>query len=59
MRKHKIKYEHVNFYFIRIRATGEKNKMDLGQIKSLTRKKRSIRKGTRKHFKGYVEISSL
>jgi hypothetical protein len=59
MKKHKIKYEHVNFYFIRIRATGEKNGMDLNQIKALTRRKKSIKKGTRKHFKGHVEISSL
>jgi len=59
MRKHKIKYEHVNFYFIRIRATGEKNAMDLGQIKALTRKKRHSARKTRKHFKGHVEISTL
>lgn len=59
MKKHKIKYEHVNFYFIRVRANGEKNGMDLGQIKALTRRKRPLQKGTRKHFKGHVEISSL
>lgn len=58
MKKHKIKYEHVNFYFTRIRANGEKNKMDLGQIKLLTRRKRA-KKGTRKHFKGHVEITEL
>jgi len=58
MRKHKIKYEHVNFYFIRIRATGEKDEMDVEQITRLTRKKRTRKiKGTRKHFKGYIEIS--
>jgi hypothetical protein len=59
MHKHKIKYEHVNFYFIRVRATGEKNAMDLGQIKALTRRKKPLARGTRKHFKGHVEISSL
>jgi hypothetical protein len=59
MKKHKIKYEHVNFYFTRIRANGEKNGMDLGQIKMLTRRKRPLKRGTRKHFKGHVEISSI
>jgi hypothetical protein len=59
LKKHKIKYEHVNFYFIRIRANGEKSKMDLGQIKALTRRKKPLKKGTRKHFKGHMEISSL
>jgi hypothetical protein len=59
MKKHKIKYEHVNFYFTRIRATGEKNGLDLGQIRKLTRKNRKIKKGTRKHSKGYVEISEV
>jgi hypothetical protein len=57
MKKHKIKYEHVNFYFTRVRANGEKNGMDLGQIRLLTRKNRnSVKKGTRKEFKGVVEI---
>jgi hypothetical protein len=56
MKKHKIKYEHVNFYFTRIRANGEKNGMDLNQIKKLTRRNRNKKKGTRKHFKGHVEI---
>jgi len=60
LKKHKIKYEHVNFYFIRIRANGEKESMDVEQITRLTRKKRARKiKGTRKHFKGYIEISSL
>ena len=59
MKKHKIKYEHVNFYFTRIRANGNKNGMDLGQIRKLTRKNRKIKKGTRKHSKGYVEISEV
>jgi hypothetical protein len=60
MKKHKIKYEHVNFYFTRVRANGEKNGMDIGQIRALTRRKgRALKKGTRKHFKGHVEISSL
>jgi hypothetical protein len=60
LKKHKIKYEHVNFYFIRIRANGEKETMDVEQITRLTRKKRARKiKGTRKHFKGYIEISSL
>lgn len=49
MRKHRIQYEHVNFYFVRVRATGEKNGMDIGQIKTLTRKQRaSGSKKTRK-----------
>ena len=56
MKKHKIKYEHVAFYFIRVRANMEKNGMDIGQIGSLTRKKRG--KKTRKN-KGIIEISSL
>jgi hypothetical protein len=57
MKKHKIKYEHVNFYFTRIRANGEKDRMDLNQIRALTRRKgRALKKGTRKHFKGYVVI---
>jgi hypothetical protein len=57
MKKHKIKYEHVNFYFTRVRANGEKNGMDLGQIRLLTRKNRISKKnGTRKEFKGVVEI---
>ena len=60
MKKHKIKYEHVNFYFTRVRANGEKNGMDLNQIRALTRRKgRPLKKGTRKHFKGHVEISSI
>lgn len=59
MEKHKIKYEHVNFYFVRIRANGEKDKLDLRQIKILTRRKRPLKKGTRKYFKGTVEISPL
>jgi len=62
MRRHRIKYEHVNFYFTRIRANGQKNGMDLGQIRLLTRRVRSgnkLKKGTRKHFKGHVEIAEL
>ena len=60
MKKHKIKYEHVNFYFTRVRANGEKNGMDLGQIRLLTRKNRVSKKnGTRKEFKGVVEIAEL
>ena len=56
MKKHKIKYEHVNFYFTRVRANGEKNGMDINQIRALTRRKRTLKKGTRKHFKGHVVI---
>jgi len=48
MRKHRIKYEHVNFYFIRVRANGKKNGVDVTQIKTLTRKLRSSRNKTRK-----------
>jgi hypothetical protein len=61
MKKYKIKYEHVNFYFIRVRANGEKNGMDLGQIRLLTRRNRLTKKKkeTRKHFKGHVEIVEL
>ena len=59
LKKYKIKYEHVNFYFTRIRATGEKNGMDLQQIRALTRRKKPLKKGTRKHFKGHIEISEL
>jgi hypothetical protein len=59
MKRYKLDYEHVNFYFTRIRANGEKDKMDLGQIRKLTRRKRPLKKGTRKHFKGHIEISSL
>lgn len=58
LKKYKIKYEHVNFYFTRIRATGEKNGMDLQQIRALTRRKKPLKKGTRKN-KGYIEISSI
>jgi hypothetical protein len=58
MKKHKIKYEHVNFYFTRVRANGEKNALDLGQIRALTRRNKSKKKGTRKN-KGYIEISEL
>jgi len=48
MRKHRIQYQHVNFYFVRVRATGEKNGMDIGQIKTLTRKQRLSKNKTRK-----------
>jgi hypothetical protein len=50
MKKHKIKYEHVNFYFIRVRANGNKNSLDIRQIRSLTRKNRRTIKGTRKIY---------
>jgi len=40
MKRYKLDYEHVNFYFTRIRANGEKDKMDLGQIRKLTQRKR-------------------
>ena len=62
MRRHRIKYEHVNFYFTRIRANGQKNGMDLGQIRLLTRRVRSrvgTRRKTRRHFKGHVEITEV
>jgi hypothetical protein len=62
MRRHRIKYEHVNFYFTRIRANGQKNGMDLGQIRLLTRRARSAagtKRKTRKHFKGHVEITEV
>ena len=61
LRRHKIKYEHVNFYFTRVRANGEKDRLDVGQIRALTRRKRLAykKKGTRRHFKGHVEISEL
>lgn len=52
LRRHTIKYEHVNFYFIRVRANGNKNGLDIGQIRSLTRKNRRAAKGTRKISKG-------
>jgi hypothetical protein len=60
MRKHKIKYQHVAFYFIRIRANMDKDKMDVRQIKRLTRR-RGIQKDKKKTRKdrGIVEISSL
>lgn len=48
MRKHKIRYDHVNFYFIRVRANGKKEAMDLSQIKTLTRKLRDPKNKTRK-----------
>jgi hypothetical protein len=48
LKKHKIKYEHVNFYFIRLRANIKKNGLDISQIKTLTRRNRKINKGTRK-----------
>jgi len=44
MRRHKIKYEHVNFYFIRVRANGKKEGMDVSQIKTLTRKLKEAKK---------------
>ena len=47
MRRHKIKYEHVNFYFIRIRANGNKNGIDISQIKTLTRRLRENKKKNR------------
>jgi hypothetical protein len=48
MRKHKIKYEHVNFFFIRLRANGKKDAMDVSQTKTLTRKLRASKNKTRK-----------
>ena len=48
MKKHRIKYEHVNFYFIRVRANMKKDGLDLSQIRRLTRKNRKIKKGTRR-----------
>jgi len=48
MKKHRIKYEHVNFYFIRVRANMKKDGLDLSQIRRLTRKNRNIKRGTRK-----------
>jgi hypothetical protein len=48
MRKHRIKYEHVNFYFIRVRANGKKNGIDVTQIKTLTRRLRDPKNKTRK-----------
>jgi hypothetical protein len=48
MKKHRIKYEHVNFFFIRVRANGNKNGMDISQIKTLTRKLRASKNKTRK-----------
>uniref|UniRef100_A0A6C0AMM1 Uncharacterized protein n=1 Tax=viral metagenome TaxID=1070528 RepID=A0A6C0AMM1_9ZZZZ len=44
MRRHRIKYEHVNFYFIRVRANGKKNGIDVSQIKTLTRRLRADKK---------------
>lgn len=44
LKKHRIKYEHVNFYFIRVRANGKKNGMDVTQIKTLTRRLREAKK---------------
>jgi hypothetical protein len=60
LRKHKIKYQHVAFYFIRVRANMDKNKMDIDQIKRLTRR-RGLEKGKKKTRKNraIVEISSL
>jgi hypothetical protein len=48
MKKYRIKYEHVNFYFIRVRANMKKDGLDLSQIRRLTRKNRNIKRGTRK-----------
>lgn len=48
MKKHRIKYEHVNFFFIRVRANGKKDHMDISQIKTLTRKLRASKNKTRK-----------
>lgn len=48
MKKHRITYEHIHFYFIRVRASMKKNSMDIMQIKSLTRKNRRVQKGTRR-----------
>lgn len=44
MRRHRIKYEHVIFYFTRVRANGKKNGMDVSQIKTLTRRLREASK---------------
>lgn len=44
MRRHRIKYEHVNFYFIRVRANGKKDGMDVYQIKTLTRRLKAEKK---------------
>jgi hypothetical protein len=44
MKKHRIKYEHVNFFFIRVRANGKKDRMDISQIKTLTRRLRADKK---------------
>lgn len=56
LKKHKIKYEYVNFYFTRIRANMKKDKADTLQIKKLTRRKRSRQRGTRKRFNTYIYI---
>jgi len=56
LKRYNIKYEHINFYFIRIRANMEKDKVDTQQIKKLTRRKRSSKRGTRKHFIGHIYI---
>jgi hypothetical protein len=44
MKKHRIKYEHLNFFFIRVRANGKKNGIDVSQIKTLTRRLREASK---------------
>ena len=44
LRKHRIKYEHINFYFIRVRANGKKDVIDVSQIKTLSRRLRADKK---------------
>ena len=53
LKKHRIKYEHVNFYFIRIRANGNKNGLDISQIKTLRRR---LQEGKKKNTTRKIKI---
>ena len=59
LKKNKIKFDYINFYFIRLRANKMKNDTDMMLIKKLTRRKRPLKKGTRKRHEAYIELSPL
>lgn len=59
LKKNKIKFDYIHFYFIRLRANKMKNDTDMMLIKKLTRRKRPLKKGTRKRHEAYIELSPL
>lgn len=53
LNKYKIKFQHINFYLLRIRANFNKDKFDTSQIQLLTRKNHNFRNRTKK-YKHYL-----